>query len=98
MILGSLGALLLLALIGTGLLYDGLGRDRRRIAAARAALLEVVERRDRTLDPVDRAGVEARLLYARAHLDDLLVGHGARLRRGASGALARGLKLQEPAS
>lgn len=83
----ALGALLVAALLGVGLVYDGLARERHRIdlAAESLAALEA------------RCGA-AHAVYAREHLDELVTRHNARLRTGAAGVVARGLKLPEHAS
>lgn len=83
----GLGALLVAALLGVGLVYDGLSRERRRIDRATESLAALEQRHGR-----DHAA------YAREHLDELVARHNARLRTGAAGVVARGLKLAEHAS
>jgi hypothetical protein len=83
----GLGALLVAALLGVGLVYDGLSRERRRIDLAAASLADIEARHG-----------DVHAAYAREHLDDLVARHNARLRTGAAGVVARGLKLPEHAS
>ena len=83
----GLGALLVAALLGVGLVYDGLARERRRIELAAESVAAIEARRG-----------SAHATYAKEHLDDLVARHNARLRTGAAGVLARGLKLPEHSS
>jgi hypothetical protein len=83
----ALGVLLVAALLGVGLVYDGLARERARIERAAASLASLEARHG-----------EAHSAYAREHLDELVARHNARLRSGAAGVVARGLKLPEHAS